>query len=248
MARGTMQCAVGPCVRTISLVVPPVPPAEPKYSPQELIGVVPVNPKEPYDCKEIMLRLADHSKLREFKPQYDFQTVCVFVRLGGWVVGMLGNNGPITPQGATKAAQFIQLCDQSAFPLVFLQNTTGFMVGTEVERAGAIKHGSKMIQAVSNARVPRVTIVVAQVLSIIGEAKMRRMGQEPNQEFLKMLGAQAVAEFTAIADPLYTSARMFDDGLIDPRDTRQVLLFVLDICRQARATTLRPNTFGIARL
>ncbi|SQK95418.1 putative biotin-dependent carboxylase [Pseudomonas aeruginosa] len=117
-------------------------------------------PEEAYDVREIVARIADGSEFLDFKNEFDGQTVCGHLRIEGHACGLIGNNGPITPQGAAKAAQFIQLCEQSNTPLLFLHNTTGFMVGTESERQGVIKHGSKMIQAVANARVPKLTLVV----------------------------------------------------------------------------------------
>jgi geranyl-CoA carboxylase beta subunit len=108
----------------------------------------------------VVARLVDASAFLEFKAAYAADTVCGHASLMGHRIGLIGNNGPIQPAGSTKAAQFIQLCDQSGTPLVFLQNTTGYMVGREAERSGAIKHGSKMIQAVANARVPKFTIVL----------------------------------------------------------------------------------------
>ncbi len=134
--------------------------AEPLYDPDEIAGVVPTDYKVPYDVRELVARIVDGSDFAEFKPRYGPATVCLKAKVYGHEVGILGNNGPIDPNGATKAAQFIQLCDQSNLPLVFLGNTTGYMVGTEVEHAGMIKHGSKMIQAVSNARVPRISFYV----------------------------------------------------------------------------------------
>jgi hypothetical protein len=134
--------------------------AEPRHDRRELLGMVPADEREPYDVREVIARLVDGSDFLEFKAGYARDTVCGHARLHGHAVGLIGNNGPIQPQGSTKAAQFIQLCDQSGTPLIFLQNTTGYMVGTAAEQAGAIKHGSKMIQAVANARVPKFTVVL----------------------------------------------------------------------------------------
>jgi len=131
---------------------------EPRYPPDGLAGVVPVDYRKPYDVREVVARIVDGSDLVEFKPLYGPATVCGHARIEGEAVGMIGNNGPIDAAGSAKAGQFIQLCDQAAMPLVFLQNTTGYMVGREAERAGIIKHGSKMIQAVANARVAKLTL------------------------------------------------------------------------------------------
>ena len=132
----------------------------PLYSPEEIAGVVPVDYRKPFDCREVIARLVDGSEFLEFKGEYDQQTICGRAVVHGMRVGIISNNGPITTKGATKAGQFIQLCDQADIPIVFLMNTTGYMVGSESEQGGIVKHGSKMIQAVANARVPKITIVM----------------------------------------------------------------------------------------
>lgn len=256
----------------------------PLYPSSDLMGIVPADTRQPYDCREIIARLADGSVFLEFKPAYDSQSICGQIRIEGMACAVIGNNGPITAEGAAKAGQFIQLCDQSGTPIVFLHNTTGFLVGTEPERGGIIKHGSKLIQAVANARVPKISIVVGgsygagnyamcgrgfdprfifawpnsrtsvmggaqagMVLRIVTEARMRAAGavDEAKLDALEQGTAQMLdAQTTA----LMSSARLEDDGLIDPRDTRDVLAFVLETCREAEARRLRPNTFGVARL
>ena len=132
----------------------------PLFDEAELMGCVPFDDREPFDTREVIARIVDGSDFLEFKANYGSETLCGHARINGHLVGILGNNGPIQPQGSTKAAQFIQLCDQSGTPLIFLQNTTGYMVGSAAEHGGAIKHGSKMIQAVANARVPKFTITL----------------------------------------------------------------------------------------
>ena len=132
----------------------------PRYDADELAGAVPTDPKVPYDVRELLARIVDDSAIEEFKPRYGLSTVCCHASITGIACAFIGNNGPIDPNGATKAAQFIQLCDQADIPLIFLNNTTGYMVGTEYEQAGMIKHGSKMIQAVSNARIPKISLYV----------------------------------------------------------------------------------------
>ena len=114
---------------------------------------MPTDPKVPYDCREVLARVVDGSEIEEFKPRYGASTLCAHASITGIACAVIGNNGPIDPNGATKVAQFVQACDQADLPIIFLQNTTGYMVGTEYEQAGMIKHGSKMIQAVST--VPR---------------------------------------------------------------------------------------------
>ena len=133
---------------------------EPIYDTKELSGIVSVDYKVPYDVRELIARIVDGSDFIDFKAEYGGSTVCVQTKINGYSCGIIGNNGPIDPNGATKSAQFIQLCDQSDIPLIFLSNTTGFMVGKQTEQLGMIKHGSKLIQAVSNVKVPKITLNV----------------------------------------------------------------------------------------
>ena len=264
----------------------PAPPAaaEPLFSAQELLGVVPADDREPYDVREVIARIVDASDFLEFKAAYATDTVCGHARIHGHAVGIIGNNGPIQPQGSTKAAQFIQLCDQSGTPLVFLQNTTGYMVGKAAEQGGAIKHGSKMIQAVANARVPKFTIVLggsfgagnygmcgrgfdprfifswpsartavmggaqaAQVMDIINRGKLQRMGLPANDEALAAMSDALRKRLDAESHVLFGTARLWDDGVIAPPDTRHILGLCLAITAEAARRTLRPNTFGAAR-
>ncbi|WP_413704288.1 geranyl-CoA carboxylase subunit beta [Pseudomonas sp. Pseusp16] len=257
---------------------------EPLYPIDELLGLIPDDPKKPYDVREIIARLADASSFLEFKGEFDQQTVCGHLKIQGRACGFIGNNGPITPKGASKAAQFIQLCDQSQTPLLFFHNTTGFMVGTESEQQGVIKHGAKMIQAVANARVPKLTIVVGgsygagnyamcgrgldprfifawpnsrtavmggaqagKVLRIVTEAKQAKDGLVPDPKMLDMLEQVTAQKLDSQSTALYGSANLWDDGLIDPRDTRTLLGYLLDICHEAEVRPLQANSFGVAR-
>ena len=259
--------------------------SEPLYDEQELLGLVPADEREPYDVREVMARLVDGSDLLEFKADYAPELICGHARLQGRLVGLLGNNGPIQPQGSTKAGQFIQLCDQSGTPLVFLQNTTGYMVGAAAERAGAIKHGAKMIQAVANARVPKLTVVLggsygagnygmcgrgfdpnfifawptartavmggaqaAGVMDIVNRAKLGRAGTPANEAALQAMSDGLRQRLDAESTALFGTARLWDDGIIDPRDTRRYLGLCLALTDEAQARQLRPNTFGVARL
>ncbi|HWH88226.1 MAG TPA: geranyl-CoA carboxylase subunit beta [Pseudomonas sp.] len=257
---------------------------EPLYPIDELLGLIPDDPKKPYDVREIIARIADESDFLEFKGEFDQQTICGQLKIQGRACGFIGNNGPITPNGANKAAQFIQLCDQSQTPLLFFHNTTGFMVGTESEQQGVIKHGSKLIQAVANARVAKLTIVVGgsygagnyamcgrgldprfifawpnsrtavmggaqagKVLRIVTEAKHLKDGIEPDPKMLDMLEQMTAQKLDSQSTALYGSANLWDDGLIDPRDTRTLLGYLLDICHEADIRTLQPNSFGVSR-
>ena len=257
---------------------------EPLYPVDDLLGLVPADAKKPYDVREIIARIADASEFLDFKHEFDNQTVCGHLRIEGQPCGFIGNNGPITPQGAAKAAQFIQLCDQSNTPILFFHNTTGFMVGTESEQQGVIKHGSKMIQAVANARVPKLTIVVGgsygagnyamcgrgldprfifawpnsktavmggaqagKVLRIVTEEKHAKQGKQADPQMLDMLESVTAQKLDSQSGALYGTASLWDDGLIDPRDTRKLLGLLLDICAEAEMRPLKANSFGVAR-
>jgi len=257
----------------------------PLFDREEMLGIVPADEREPYDVREVVARLVDASAFLEFKAAYAADTVCGHASLMGHRIGLIGNNGPIQPAGSTKAAQFIQLCDQSGTPLVFLQNTTGYMVGREAERSGAIKHGSKMIQAVANARVPKFTIVLggsfgagnygmcgrgfdprfifawpsartavmggaqaAMVMDIVNRNKLQRAGQAADEAALRAASAQLQQRLDAESTALFGTARLWDDGLIDPRDTRRILGLCLSLAQEAAQRALRPNTFGVARM
>ncbi|WP_122664851.1 geranyl-CoA carboxylase subunit beta [Pseudomonas viridiflava] len=265
-------------------VRPPKVYQEPLYPIDDLLGLIPNDPKKPYDVREILARLADGSQFLEFKGEYDSQTMCGHLHIQGRPCGVIGNNGPITAKGASKAAQFIQLCDQSQTPLLFLHNTTGFMVGTESEQQGVIKHGAKMIQAVANARVPKLTLVVGgsygagnyamcgrgldprfifawpnsrtavmggaqagKVLRIVTEAKQLKAGIEVDPKMLDMLEQVTAQKLDSQSSALYGTASLWDDGLIDPRDSRTLLGFLLDICEEAAVRPLQGNSFGVAR-
>lgn len=258
---------------------------EPNYDTQELLGVVPVDYRQPYDSREVIARLVDGSDMLGFKDGYGAATVCTHAAIAGHEVGIISNNGPIDADGASKAAQFIQLCCQSDRPVIFLQNTTGYMVGTDAEQRGIIKHGSKMIQAVTNMTVPKLTLHIgasfgagnygmcgrafdprfifawpnnrisvmggeqaAKTMRIVAEGAAVRRGEEPNTAFLDGMAKTITDQYDAESKALYATARLWDDGLIDPRDSRKVLAFCLDTIREAEARPLRPNIFGVGRM
>jgi geranyl-CoA carboxylase beta subunit len=257
----------------------------PLFSAEELLGIVPADDRTPFDMREVIARIVDGSEFLEFKAGYGSETVCGHASVDGHRVGLIGNNGPILPAGSTKAAQFIQLCDQVGTPLVFLQNTTGYMVGREAEAAGAIKHGSKMIQAVANTRVPKFTFVIggsygagnygmcgrgfsprfifswpsartavmggeqaARVMEIVARGKAAREGAAVDEDALAKQGAMIRGGIEAQSDALFATARLWDDGIIDPRDTRAVLALCLAIAVEGDRRVLRSNTFGVARM
>jgi len=258
---------------------------EPILKTDELAGVVPIDYKKPYDAREVVARIVDGSSFLEFKPDYGISMLCMHAKVQGHPIGILANNGPIDPGGATKAAQFIQLCDQSNITLVFLQNITGYMVGKEYERAGMIKHGSKMVQAVTNARVDRITFQIgasfgagnygmcgygfapdflftwpnaklgvmggesaAKTMSHVMREKYIRRGQEVDEKAIEAQEKKIIDLFEKQSSAFYTSGRMFDDGVIDPRDTRNILGFILDTCWEANNRDTFPNAFGVARM
>jgi geranyl-CoA carboxylase beta subunit len=258
---------------------------EPRYPVEQLAGVVPTDFRQPYDMREMLARLIDDSDFLEFKPLYGSSTVCGHGAIEGHPCGFIGNNGPIDPQGATKATQFIQLCCQSGTPIVYLQNTTGFMVGKDVEQVGMIKHGAKMIPAGANATVPHITVrtgasfgagnygmcgraydprfvfawpnarvavmggeQAATVMRIVTEEKFSRTGKEPPAETMATMKSEILARFDIESHSLFATARLWDDGIIDPRDTRRALATTLAVCREAGLRPLLSNTFGVARM
>jgi geranyl-CoA carboxylase beta subunit len=257
---------------------------EPLYSADDLLGLMPKDGRKPVDMREVIARIVDGSQLLDFKAAYGPGTVCVHADICRMPVGILTNNGPLDPAGSAKATHFIQACCQSGIPLVYLQNTTGYIVGTESERAGMIKHGSKMIQAVANASVPQVTIhcgssfgagnygmcgrgfaprflfswpnsrtavmgaeQAATTMAIVMEESARRKGGDVNPQQIQMMRAMVVDAFDKQTSAFYTSGRMLDDGVIDPRDTRRVLAYVLALFRRADRVVTRPVDFGVAR-
>ncbi|HEX7156961.1 MAG TPA: carboxyl transferase domain-containing protein [Burkholderiaceae bacterium] len=256
----------------------------PRYEAEELLGIMPMDYKQPVDMREVIARIVDDSELFEFGERYGGATVCVNVHIGGWPVGILTNNGPIDPAGASKATHFIQACCQARTPIAYLNNTTGYIVGRAYEEAGMIKHGSKMIQAVTNATVPQVTLYcgasfgagnygmcgrgfkprfcfswpnaktavmggeqAARTMAVVQAAAAERKGVPLDAARLDALRAKIVDEFDRQMSVFATSARLLDDGVIDPRLTRAVLSEVLSICREAEQRRPQPMQFGVAR-
>ena len=255
----------------------------PRYDAESLLGIMPMDHKRPVDMKQVIAHMADDSEFLEFGENYGGATVVGHIKIEGMPVGVVTNNGPIDPAGATKATHFIQACCQSKTPLLYLNNTTGFMVGKDYEEAGIIKHGSKMIQAVTNATVPQITLYcgasfgagnygmcgrgfhprfcfswpnaktavmggeqAAKTMVIVTEAAMKRKG-EVDQAKLDAMEKRIVEHFDSQMSVFTTSARLLDDGVIDPRDTREVLAKVLSICRDAEAREPQKMQFSVAR-
>ncbi|MEJ8857396.1 acyl-CoA carboxylase subunit beta [Variovorax robiniae] len=255
----------------------------PRYDAEELLGIMPMDHKRPVDMKQVIARIADDSEFLEFGENYGSATVVGHIKIEGMPLGVVTNNGPIDVAGATKATHFIQACCQSKTPLLYLNNTTGFMVGKDYEEAGMIKHGSKMIQAVTNATVPQITIYcgasfgagnygmcgrgfhprfcfswpnaktavmggeqAAKTMSIVTEAAMKRKGEVDHAK-LEAMEKRIVDHFDSQMSVFTTSARLLDDGVIDPRDTREVLSKVLSICRDAELREPQKMQFSVAR-
>ncbi len=257
----------------------------PQHDTDEIAGVVPADWTTPYDARELVARLVDGSDFDDFKPDFGPSTLCIQAQIHGHTVGILANNGPIDPAGANKATHFIQACDQSGTPLIFLNNTTGYMVGTAYEQAGMIKHGSKMIQAVSNARVPKITLYcgasfgagnygmcgiaykpdflfswptsrsgvmggaqAAKTMSLVARAGAARKGVDLDEARIAKQETAIEHLFDAQSSPFFTSGKVLDHGVIDPRESRKVIAFCLDTVAESRRRSLNPNSFGVARM
>ncbi len=234
-----------------------------------IYDVVPVDSRTAYDVREVIARIVDGSRFDEFKAEYGTTLVTGFARLHGHPVGVVANNGILFSESALKGAHFIELCDQRGIPLVFLQNISGFMVGREYEAGGIAKHGAKMVTAVATTRVPKLTVIIggsfgAGNYAMCGRAYSPRfLFMWPNARISVMGGEQAATVLGAVrgadntfaqrirdqyehqGNPYYSTARLWDDGVIDPADTRMVLGLALSACANA---PLEPSRFGIFRM
>ncbi len=260
-------------------------PEPPAHDPDELLGIIPADPRIPYDVREIIARLVDGSRFLEFKPDYGATLVCGHAHLDGWPVGILGNNGVLFSDSANKAAQFIQLCNQTRTPLIYLQNITGFMVGARAEQGGIIKHGSKMLNAVATSTAPQFTVIVggsygagnyamcgraldprflwawpnsrvavmggeqaAGVLAIVQEEQARKRGIAPDANQIAMMQMMTRQKFEAESSPYYATARLWDDGILDPRDTRMALSIGLSVAHNVDYVSGGPPRYGVFRM
>ncbi|KFI28408.1 acetyl-CoA carboxylase [Haematobacter massiliensis] len=260
---------------------PWLPPASP---PETMLGLIPPDHRTPVDMAEVIARIVDGSEFTVFGDRYGSATLCGTGMVEGWPLGIITNNGPIDEAGAAKATHFIQACCQTKVPILYLNNTTGFMVGRRHEEAGIIKHGSKMIQAVTNATVPQFTVFcgasfgagnygmcgrgfhprfafswpnartavmggeqAAGTMRVIAEGRAQRLGEAVDEEALEKQSRRIIDNFDRQMDAFYTSARVLDDGVIDPRETRAVLALVMRITREARAARPVPMQFAVAR-
>ncbi len=258
-------------------------PSDPLYPQEEIYGILPRAFRESYDVRQVIARLVDGSVLREFKARYGVTLVTGFAHIHGYPVGILGNNGVLFSESALKGAHFIELCEQRGIPLLFLQNITGFMVGKEYETGGIAKDGAKMVHAVSNAAVPKLTLIIggsfgAGNYGMAGRAyNPRFLWMWPNARISVMGGEQAANVLVTIkqdqlarenrpilsepeaekfkkptlekyeheGDPYYSTARLWDDGVLDPIETRHVLGLALSVVLNAPST---PGKFGIFRM
>jgi 3-methylcrotonyl-CoA carboxylase beta subunit len=262
-------------------------PRDPAFDPAELDGIIPQDVREPYDVREVIARLVDGSEFDEFKKLYGETLVTGFAHLHGLPIGIVANNGILFSESAQKAAHFIQLCDQRGIPLVFLQNITGFMVGSKYETGGIAKDGAKMVTAVATARVPKFTVVIggsygAGNYGMCGRAYSPRfLFMWPNSRISVMGGEQAASVLATVkrdameakgqtwpaedeakfkapirdlyereGSPYFSTARLWDDGVIAPSDTRRVLGLALSAALNAphgRAAD-REAGFGVFRM
>ncbi len=254
----------------------------PLYDPDELPGVIPADNRQPYDVREVLCRTLDGSRFHEFKARYGTTLVTGFGHIHGFPVAVLGNNGVLFSESALKATHFIELASLRRIPLLFLQNITGFMVGRDAEYGGIAKDGAKMVHAVANACVPKITMILGGSygagnygmcgrgysprflfmwpnarISVMGgeqaanvlravkvaqfEAKGKTMSPEDQQEFMRPI----LEKYETEGSPYYSTGRLWDDGVIDPRQTRDVLGLALSACTNA---PIPDTTFGVIRM
>ena len=255
---------------------------EPYYATEELMGLIPLDTHKPIDIKEVIARIVDNSQLDEFKALYGTTLICGFARLFGYLVGIVANNGILFGESALKGTHFIELCAKRGIPLIFLQNITGFMVGSKYETSGIAKHGAKMVMAVANACVPKLTLIIggsfgagnyamcgraydprfmwcwpnAHVAVMGGEQAANVLAQITREKYEKQkiswtdtddhtLKARIKAQYDTQSHAFYASARLWDDGVIAPKDTRQVLGLSLSAALNA---PIQSTDFGIFRM
>ncbi|MCB9455930.1 MAG: methylcrotonoyl-CoA carboxylase [Anaerolineaceae bacterium] len=257
------------------------PPEEPLYDPAELYGIIPTTFRESYDAREVIARLVDGSRFREFKANYGTTLITGFARLEGYPVGIIANNGVLFSESALKGTHFIELCTARNIPLLFLQNITGFMVGREYEAGGIAKDGAKMVHAVANAKVPKLTVIIggsfgAGNYGMCGRAYGPRfLWMWPNSRISVMGGEQAANVLLTVkrdqlarggaadlspdeqaafkqpildkyeqeGSPYYSTARLWDDGILDPAETRRVLGLALSACLNRETVATQYGVF-----
>ncbi len=273
-------------------------PVDPAYDIDDLLGIASSDIRVPFEARDVIARVVDRSEFEEFKPLYGTTLVTGWAHIGGFPVGILANNGILFSEEANKGAQFIQLCNRAQTPILFMQNITGFMVGTRYEQGGIIKDGAKLINAVSNSSVPHLTLQMgasygagnygmsgraydprfvfswpnhriavmgpkqlAGVLTIVAREKTEKAGQVFDEEAFAPIRDAFEAQVEAQSTALYATGRMWDDGIIDPRDTRTALTIALLACHSApihgvgandavaaAAGSTRDASFGVFRM
>ncbi len=241
-------------------------PEQPAHEVEDLMGIIPRDNRTPYDVREIISRIVDGSRFHEFKQRYGNTLVCGFARIHGYPVGILANNGILFSESSLKGAHFVELCGQRGVPLVFLQNITGFMVGRDAEAGGIAKDGAKLVTAVSCVPVPKFTVIIGgshgagnygmcgraydpRFLFMWPNARISVMGGEQAASVLSTVGKsdpdQIRAKYETESNPYYSTARLWDDGVIDPRDTRDVL----GLCISASLNASMPDMgYGVFRM
>ena len=256
---------------------------EPRYSSEELLGIASTDLRVPFEAREVLARILDGSEFEEFKPLYGTTLVAGWGAISGFPIGVLANNGILFSEEANKGAQFIQLCDRHQVPILFAQNITGFMVGTRYERGGIIKDGAKLINAVSNCGVPKITLMMgasygagnygmagrsydprfvftwpnhriavmgpkqlAGVMSIVAKQKVEASGQAFDEEAFAPMRDAFERQVEEQSTALFSTGRLWDDGIIDPRDTRSVLAIALSAINNA--PVLSTDAFGVFRM
>jgi acetyl-CoA carboxylase carboxyltransferase component len=260
-------------------------PEPPAYDPEELLGVVPEDPRRQYDAREIVARLVDGSRFWEFKRDFAPTIVAGHAHLDGYPVGIVASNGVLFSESAMKAAQFVQLCNQARVPILYLQNVPGFMVGGKYEREGIIKHGAKMVNAVANSSVPQFTVIVggsfgagnygmcgrgfdptllfswpnsriavmggeqaAGVMAQVQEASLRARGVAPDPELAARSRAAIVERFDHESSAYFATARLWDDGILDPRETRAALAAGVSMAHNRDFTREEAPRYGVFRM
>lgn len=237
----------------------------PRYPAEEILGVLPSDVRQPFDIKELIMRVVDGGSFHEFKKLYGTTLICGFAHIEGFPVGILANNGVLFSDSSLKAVHFIELCEQRKVPLIFLQNVTGYMVGKAAESGGIAKDGAKMVTAVATTNMPKITIIVGgsygagnygmcgrayepRFLFMYPGSRISVMGGEQAAQVLSSVGKtnpdEIRAKYEKEGHPYYSSARLWDDGVIDPRDTRAVLATCLEVVSHAPLTNKR---FGLFR-
>lgn len=241
-------------------------PEDPYHDPEELLGIIPNDNRTPYDVREVISRIVDGSRFHEFKERYGTSLVCGFARIHGYPVGIVANNGILFSESSLKGAHFVELCGQRGIPLVFLQNIMGFMVGRDAEAGGIAKDGAKLVTAVSCVPVPKFTVIIGgshgagnygmcgraydpRFLFMWPNARISVMGGEQAASVLSTVGnadSDAIREkYERESNPYYSTARLWDDGVIDPRDTRDIL----GLCISSSLNAKMPeNRYGVFRM